>query len=247
MTAGRPATGTGRCDRCPDRGRRGRAALDRRARPRAWSARRSSRVGSGSRGTSRTSPATPSARPAWSCFPGGAYCGLAPVPGGRINVGIVLAGRAWRERLQTDGAAAVGQAVLEAIPPIDGDPEAWRDGRDHRRDRGREPARQPGGAPRRARLARRRRRGRVPRPVHRRGTPPGARQRPAGRGGDRRGAAGGGAGRRPRGYDRAMDGGSAPRTSSRWSSRRSSRGPRCSTTRAGASRAATTSVRRWAS
>ena len=45
-----------------------------------------------------------------------------------MNVGIVLAGRSWRERLQADGAAAVGQAVLDAIPPIDGDPEAWRDG-----------------------------------------------------------------------------------------------------------------------
>jgi menaquinone-9 beta-reductase len=61
-------------------------------------------------------------------LPGGAYCGLAPVPGGRMNIGIVLAGRAWRERLQAEGAAAVGQAVLEAIPPTDGDAEAWRDG-----------------------------------------------------------------------------------------------------------------------
>ena len=61
-------------------------------------------------------------------LPGRAYCGLAPVPGGRVNVGIVLAGRAWRERLQTDGASAVGKAVLKAIPPIDGEPEAWREG-----------------------------------------------------------------------------------------------------------------------
>ena len=29
----------------------------------------------------------------------GAYCGIAPVPGGRVNIGIVLAGTAWRERL----------------------------------------------------------------------------------------------------------------------------------------------------
>jgi menaquinone-9 beta-reductase len=61
-------------------------------------------------------------------LPGAAYCGLAPVPGGRVNVGIVLAGRPWRERLQAEGAAAVGQAVLEAIPPLDSDPEAWRQG-----------------------------------------------------------------------------------------------------------------------
>ena len=44
-------------------------------------------------------------------LPDGAYCGLAPVPGGRVNVGIVLAGRAWRERLRRDGAAAVGQST----------------------------------------------------------------------------------------------------------------------------------------
>ncbi|MEZ0240284.1 MAG: NAD(P)/FAD-dependent oxidoreductase, partial [Chloroflexota bacterium] len=31
-------------------------------------------------------------------------------------------------RLQAEGAAAVGQAVLEAIPPIEGEPEAWREG-----------------------------------------------------------------------------------------------------------------------
>jgi flavin-dependent dehydrogenase len=61
-------------------------------------------------------------------LPGAAYCGLAPVPGGRVNVGIVLAGRSWRERLRAEGAAAAGQAVLEAIPAIDGDPEAWRHG-----------------------------------------------------------------------------------------------------------------------
>ncbi len=61
-------------------------------------------------------------------LPGSAYCGLAPVPGGRVNVGIVLAGRSWRERLQADGAAAVGQAVLAAIPRLDGSAEAWREG-----------------------------------------------------------------------------------------------------------------------
>lgn len=61
-------------------------------------------------------------------LPGGAYCGLAPVPGGRLNVGIVLAGRAWRDRLARDGAAATGEHVLRSVPPLAGDPEAWRDG-----------------------------------------------------------------------------------------------------------------------
>jgi flavin-dependent dehydrogenase len=41
--------------------------------------------------------------------PGG-YCGLAPVPGGRMNVGIVLDGR-WRGRLARDGAAAVAASI----------------------------------------------------------------------------------------------------------------------------------------
>jgi flavin-dependent dehydrogenase len=61
-------------------------------------------------------------------LPGGAYCGIAPIRGGRVNVGIVLAGASWRERLQADGAAAVGAAVLAAVPPLDGDPETWRAG-----------------------------------------------------------------------------------------------------------------------
>src|SRR3954470_22892782 len=62
-------------------------------------------------------------------LPDGAYCGLAPVPGGRINVGIVLMGRPWRERLARDGAAATGEHALRSIPPLPGDPEAWREGR----------------------------------------------------------------------------------------------------------------------
>ena len=59
---------------------------------------------------------------------GGAYCGLAPVPGGRVNVGIVLAGRGWRDRLAETGAAATGEHVLASIPRIPGDPEPWREG-----------------------------------------------------------------------------------------------------------------------
>lgn len=61
-------------------------------------------------------------------LPDGAYCGLAPVPGGRLNVGIVLAGRAWRDRLVRDGAAATGEHALRSVPPLRGDPEPWRAG-----------------------------------------------------------------------------------------------------------------------
>jgi flavin-dependent dehydrogenase len=54
------------------------------------------------------------------------YVGLAPVPGGRVNVGIVVGGR-WRSRLHQEGASAVVAAVLRAIPrPAEGDdPVDW--------------------------------------------------------------------------------------------------------------------------
>ncbi|MEO5939455.1 MAG: NAD(P)/FAD-dependent oxidoreductase [Candidatus Limnocylindrales bacterium] len=55
----------------------------------------------------------------------GGYVGLAPVPGGRVNVGIVLADGRWRARLRSDGAAAVARAVMAAIPPAADDPVAW--------------------------------------------------------------------------------------------------------------------------
>ncbi len=61
-------------------------------------------------------------------LPGGGYCGLAPVPGGRVNVGIVLGGREWRDRLARDGAAATGDHVLRSIPSLEGEAEAWRHG-----------------------------------------------------------------------------------------------------------------------
>jgi len=54
-----------------------------------------------------------------------AYCGLAPVPGGKLNVGIVLAGAAWQRRLSAGGAAAVVAEVLSAIPPAADDPVDW--------------------------------------------------------------------------------------------------------------------------
>ena len=55
----------------------------------------------------------------------GGYVGLAPVPGGRVNVGIVLAAAAWRERLRSNGAAATTAAVLALIPAADDDPVTW--------------------------------------------------------------------------------------------------------------------------
>jgi predicted RNA-binding Zn ribbon-like protein len=39
------------------------------------------------------------------------YLGLAPVPGGRVNVGIVL-GRSWNEQLARDGAAPLTERIL---------------------------------------------------------------------------------------------------------------------------------------
>jgi flavin-dependent dehydrogenase len=56
------------------------------------------------------------------------YVGIAPVPGDRVNVGIVL-GASWRPALIRDGAGAVSRAIVAGIPPVDGDPGAWRFGR----------------------------------------------------------------------------------------------------------------------
>ena len=55
----------------------------------------------------------------------GGYVGLAPVPGGRVNVGIVLAGRAWRSRLQHEGADVVARTVLAGVPAAEDDPVDW--------------------------------------------------------------------------------------------------------------------------
>lgn len=60
-------------------------------------------------------------------LPDGAYCGLAPVPGGRVNVGIVLSGPSWRGRLAANGAAGVCDAILRAVPERDGEPGGWGD------------------------------------------------------------------------------------------------------------------------
>ena len=53
------------------------------------------------------------------------YVGIAPVPGGRVNVGIVL-GPTWRKTVRRDGAKAVAARLIAAIPPAPDDPAAWR-------------------------------------------------------------------------------------------------------------------------
>jgi flavin-dependent dehydrogenase len=55
------------------------------------------------------------------------YIGIAPVPGGRVNIGIVLGG-SWRPALERDGAAVVARGIVERIPPTADDPAAWRHG-----------------------------------------------------------------------------------------------------------------------
>ena len=55
----------------------------------------------------------------------GGYVGLAPVPGGRVNVGIVLGSPAWRDRLRVERADAVARAVMAAVPRADDDPVDW--------------------------------------------------------------------------------------------------------------------------
>jgi flavin-dependent dehydrogenase len=47
----------------------------------------------------------------------GGYCGLAPVPGDRLNVGLVLDAR-WSARLRGGGAAATLLATLTSLGPI---------------------------------------------------------------------------------------------------------------------------------
>lgn len=55
------------------------------------------------------------------------YVGVAPVAGGRVNIGIVL-GRSWRPALRRDGARTVADSIVAAIPPTDDEPAAWRAG-----------------------------------------------------------------------------------------------------------------------
>ncbi len=53
------------------------------------------------------------------------YVGIAPVPGRRVNIGIVL-GRTWSAALAARGADAVAAEIVAGIPPTDDDPAPWR-------------------------------------------------------------------------------------------------------------------------
>ena len=64
------------------------------------------------------------------------YVGIAPVPGGRVNVGIVL-GPTWRETVRRDGAKAVAARLIAAIPPATDDPAAGAPGPPWTASRGR--------------------------------------------------------------------------------------------------------------
>jgi flavin-dependent dehydrogenase len=54
------------------------------------------------------------------------YVGIAPVPGGRVNIGIVL-GRSWHARVALDGATSIADSIVHGIPPTDEDRAGWRD------------------------------------------------------------------------------------------------------------------------
>jgi menaquinone-9 beta-reductase len=55
------------------------------------------------------------------------YIGIAPVAGGRVNVGIVL-GRSWRADLVRRGGRAVADEIVASIPPTSDDRATWRGG-----------------------------------------------------------------------------------------------------------------------
>jgi flavin-dependent dehydrogenase len=77
-------------------------------------------------------PGDPPADARMRVFRGG-YVGIAPVPGGRVNVGIVL-GRSWAGDLAACGAEAVADEIVADIPVLSGaagspaDPAEWRAG-----------------------------------------------------------------------------------------------------------------------
>lgn len=55
------------------------------------------------------------------------YVGIAPVPRGRVNVGIVL-GRSWRRALAESGPQRIVERIVAAIPATPDDPAEWRTG-----------------------------------------------------------------------------------------------------------------------
>jgi flavin-dependent dehydrogenase len=55
------------------------------------------------------------------------YIGIAPVPGGRVNVGIVL-GPSWRARLMSEGAPALAARIVARVQATEDDAALWRTG-----------------------------------------------------------------------------------------------------------------------
>jgi flavin-dependent dehydrogenase len=55
------------------------------------------------------------------------YIGIAPVPGGRVNIGIVL-GPSWRPALRSEGAPGVAARIVASVAPTADDPARWRTG-----------------------------------------------------------------------------------------------------------------------
>ena len=70
---------------------------------------------------------TPALRDARMLLLDDGYIGIAPVPGGRVNIGIVL-GPSWRPALISEGALAVAGRIVAAVPPTADDPGRWRAG-----------------------------------------------------------------------------------------------------------------------
>jgi flavin-dependent dehydrogenase len=68
-------------------------------------------------------PAETPRRDGWMVLLPGGYCGLAPVPGGRVNVGIVLDTSTWAGRIRREGAAAIARRILGFLP-LPGGPES---------------------------------------------------------------------------------------------------------------------------
>ncbi len=56
------------------------------------------------------------------------YIGIAPVPGRRVNIGIVL-GESWRPRLARLGAGAVTRSIVESVASVNGNASVWHPGR----------------------------------------------------------------------------------------------------------------------
>lgn len=54
----------------------------------------------------------------------GGYCGVAPVPGARLNIGIVIGAQHVRRELARTGADAIAERIVAGLPPAAGQPWA---------------------------------------------------------------------------------------------------------------------------